>query len=56
MAQGRFVGSTLYFSLSTLTTTGFGDNAPLHPLVRSIATPRPSNRETPPPRAQLSVL
>jgi len=37
MDQGHFVGNTLYFSLSTLTTTGFGDIAPLHPLVRSIA-------------------
>jgi hypothetical protein len=35
--QGHFAGNTLYFSLSTLTTTGFGDIAPLHPLVRSIA-------------------
>jgi Ion channel len=37
MGQGHFVGNTLYFSLSTLTTTGFGDIAPLHPLVRSLA-------------------
>jgi hypothetical protein len=37
MGQSHFVGNTLYFSLSTLTTTGFGDIAPLHPLVRSIA-------------------
>ena len=37
MEQGHFAGNTLYFSLSTLTTTGFGDIAPLHPLVRSIA-------------------
>lgn len=35
--QGHFTGNTLYFSLSTLTTAGFGDIAPLHPLVRSIA-------------------
>ena len=27
----------LYFSLSTLTTTGFGDIVPLHPFVRSLA-------------------
>ncbi len=27
----------LYFSLSTLTTTGFGDIVPLHPFVRSMA-------------------
>jgi uncharacterized membrane protein len=37
MGEGHFVGNTMYFSLSTLTTTGFGDIAPLHPLVRSIA-------------------
>jgi Ion channel len=37
MGQGHFIGNTLYFSLSTLTTTGFGDIAPLHPVVRSIA-------------------
>ncbi len=35
--KGHFAGNTLYFSLSTLTTTGFGDIAPLHPLVRSLA-------------------
>ena len=27
----------LYFSLSTLTTTGFGDIAPVHPFIRSLA-------------------
>ncbi len=27
----------LYFSLSTLTTTGFGDIVPIHPFVRSMA-------------------
>jgi len=27
----------LYFSLSTLTTTGFGDITPLHPFIRSMA-------------------
>jgi diacylglycerol kinase len=27
----------LYFSFSTLTTTGFGDIAPLHPLARNLA-------------------
>jgi hypothetical protein len=37
MGQGHFIGNTLYFSLSCLTTTGFGDIAPLHPLVRSMA-------------------
>lgn len=35
--DGHFVGNTLYFSLSTLTTTGFGDITPLHPVVRSLA-------------------
>ena len=35
--EAHLAGATLYFSLSTLTTTGFGDIAPLHPLVRSIA-------------------
>jgi hypothetical protein len=37
LGQGHFIGNTLYFSLSCLTTTGFGDIAPLHPLVRSMA-------------------
>ena len=31
------LGQLLYFSLSTLTTNGFGDIAPLHPFVRSLA-------------------
>jgi hypothetical protein len=30
-------GDMIYFSLSTLTTTGFGDITPLHPFVRSLA-------------------
>ncbi|MEO8114265.1 MAG: ion channel [Phenylobacterium sp.] len=30
-------GALLYFSFTTLTTTGFGDITPLHPLVRSMA-------------------
>jgi len=28
----------LYFSLVTLTTTGYGDVVPLHPFARSLAT------------------
>lgn len=35
--QRAALGQLLYFSLSTLTTTGFGDIAPLHPFVRSLA-------------------
>jgi hypothetical protein len=31
------LGELLYFSLSSLTTTGYGDIAPLHPFVRSLA-------------------
>jgi hypothetical protein len=31
------LGELLYFSLSTLTTTGFGDVTPVHPFVRSLA-------------------
>jgi hypothetical protein len=31
------LGALLYFSFSTLTTLGFGDILPLHPLVRSMA-------------------
>ena len=27
-----------YFSLTTITTTGFGDIVPVHPLARSLAT------------------
>jgi voltage-gated potassium channel Kch len=33
----NFLSSSLYFSLSTLTTTGYGDITPVHPLVRSLA-------------------
>ena len=33
----RGFSDLLYFSLSTLTTTGFGDITPLHPFVRSLA-------------------
>jgi hypothetical protein len=32
------VGSLVYFSLTTLTTTGYGDILPIHPLARSLAT------------------
>ena len=34
---GRALSQLLYFSLSTLTTTGFGDITPVHPFVRSLA-------------------
>ena len=34
---GGAFSELLYFSLSTLTTTGFGDIIPLHPFVRSLA-------------------
>jgi hypothetical protein len=30
-------GAILYFSFVTLTTTGFGDIVPVHPLVRTLA-------------------
>jgi len=33
-----FRGRLLYFSLATLTTTGYGDIVPLHPVARSLAT------------------
>lgn len=39
--QGKEFGSgatLLYFSFTTLTTLGYGDIAPLHPLARSLAT------------------
>jgi voltage-gated potassium channel Kch len=29
--------ASLYFSLTTLTSTGYGDIAPVHPLARSLA-------------------
>jgi hypothetical protein len=35
-SDGHFISETLYFSLSTLTSTGYGDIVPLHPLVRSL--------------------
>jgi hypothetical protein len=35
--QRSALSALLYFSLSTLTTTGFGDIVPLHPFVRSMA-------------------
>ena len=35
--SGGALSQLLYFSLSTLTTTGFGDIAPVHPFVRSLA-------------------
>lgn len=34
---GRFLSDSLYFSLTTLTTTGYGDILPVHPFVRSLA-------------------
>ena len=33
----RLVGNLVYFSVSTLTTTGFGDMVPVNPLARSLA-------------------
>ena len=36
-AGGDFLNNSMYFSLSTLTTTGYGDITPVHPLVRSLA-------------------
>ena len=35
--SGGALSQLLYFSLTTLTTTGYGDIAPLHPFVRSLA-------------------
>ncbi len=35
--QGDFTGNLIYFSFVTLTTTGYGDIAPLHPYARSLA-------------------
>jgi Ion channel len=37
--KGDFVvaGNLIYFSFVTLTTTGYGDIAPLHPYARSLA-------------------
>ena len=34
--DGHFISETLYFSLATLTSTGYGDIIPLHPIVRSL--------------------
>ena len=36
-AGADFLSHSLYFSLSTLTTTGYGDTTPVHPIVRSLA-------------------
>jgi hypothetical protein len=36
-ALGARTAALTYFSLSTITTTGFGDLQPLHPLARSLA-------------------
>ena len=36
-SKGAVLSEMLYFSLSTLTTTGFGDIAPVHPFIRSLA-------------------
>jgi ion channel len=33
-----FAGSLIYFSFTTLTTTGFGDIVPIHPYARSLAS------------------
>jgi Ion channel len=35
--QRSIQGQLIYFSLTALTTTGFGDIVPLHPIVRSLA-------------------
>ena len=34
---GRFLSDSLYFSMTTLTTTGYGDILPVHPFIRSLA-------------------
>jgi Ion channel len=34
--NNNFAGNLIYFSLVTLTTTGYGDIVPLHPYVRSL--------------------
>ena len=36
-ASNGSLSALLYFSLSTLTTTGFGDITPAHPFIRSMA-------------------
>jgi len=35
--SGEGVGRVIYFSLATLTTTGYGDIVPLHPIAQSLA-------------------
>jgi hypothetical protein len=35
--EGDHIGEMIYFSLTTLTTTGYGDLAPVHPLARGVA-------------------
>ena len=35
--NNNFVGNLIYFSLVTLTTTGYGDIVPVHPYARSLA-------------------
>ncbi len=37
LGQGSRTAALTYFSLSTITTTGFGDLVPVHPLARSLA-------------------
>lgn len=37
LTGASFLNNSLYFSLSTLTTTGYGDITPVHPIVRSLA-------------------
>jgi hypothetical protein len=36
-APGERIAALTYFSLATITTTGYGDLAPVHPLARSLA-------------------
>ena len=33
----------IYFSFATMTTTGYGDIAPLHPVARACAISKPSS-------------
>ena len=33
----QLIANLVYFSLTTLTTTGFGDIVPVHPVARSLA-------------------
>jgi len=37
IGAGSRTAALTYFSLSTITTTGFGDLVPMHPLARSLA-------------------